>query len=199
MGIDFDCDRYLGGFIEQLNVRFAALPTVEQVEGLREEDRYGGIEELAALQQEFTIFETGVPFGKSANLLGMGGAESLRCKNRWIKLLSTLHRFGAVIDGEPAGQNGNEAVIAAVIDALSATPPIPVYFKMHDYGGQDAGQVVIDHNAQPAFFLEGTGSYTTISLPMQSRLSYLKKKSPAKGGGKLPPKGKPADKPKKRR
>jgi hypothetical protein len=184
MGIWWDCERFLGGFVEQLNVRFAAMPTVHQVEGSREEDRFGGIEELAALQQEFSIFAPDVPFGKSASVLGMGGAENLRCKNRWIQLLSSLHRFAAVVDGTPAEQNGNDAIVAAVMAALGATPPTPVYFKVHDYGDQADGKVLIDHNAQPAFFLLGSGSYTTISLPLQSRASYLRKNPGAPQGGK---------------
>jgi hypothetical protein len=196
MGIWWDCERYLGGFIEQLNVRFAALPTVQQVMGLSEEDRYGGIEELAAVQKEFKIFEKDVPFGKSANVLGMGGAENMRCKNRWIRLLSTLDRFGAIVDGETVKRNGNDAVVAAVIEALGANPPVPVYFKTHDYGDQDAGAVLIDHNAQPAFYLQGTGTYTTISLPIQSRLSYLRKNPSAKA--KPPETRKPGDKPNKK-
>jgi hypothetical protein len=51
---------------------------------------YGGIVEMAALQEEFNIFRTDRPFSDSASLLGLGGIYNSTAKNRWMDLLSNL-------------------------------------------------------------------------------------------------------------
>jgi hypothetical protein len=79
-------DVYIGSLFELFNLRFG----VEQEEA---ELAAGGITEIKALQEEFEIFRKGRKFVESAKLLGLGGLQNNRAKNRWFKLLPGCRRY----------------------------------------------------------------------------------------------------------
>jgi hypothetical protein len=148
-------DIYIESLFDLLNLRFAPAPRPRAREWL------GGIEEIAALQQQFDIFQQGRSFKDSVALLNAGGFWNWRAKKRWYDLLSILNE----LPSNRAGQNGNDAIVNALITNLAAANPLPVYFKAHD--GREDERVLIRDRDRPLFYLQQ--DYLTVSIPLRPR------------------------------
>ncbi|MET4038359.1 hypothetical protein [Bradyrhizobium sp. RT6a] len=151
-----DDDLYIGSFLELFNLRFG----IEQKD---KEFAFGGVTEMAALQKEFEIFKAERPFVESAKLLGLGGLQNNRAKNRWFELLKWLQK----IPSDNAGESGDKRIVNALIDNLGPKgAKLPCFMRAHDsrdpkgYGLK----VVVLVGDTPIFYI--TRPYLTISLPM---------------------------------
>lgn len=164
-----DQDVYVGTMLDELNRRFAPpYGTKEQ---------FGGIDEMVELQREFGIFKDGRSFRTSATALHLGGSANHEAKNRFYRYLGNLRRQKSNI----VGQNGDVAIVAALLRNFSVKKPLPVYFDYHDMREQNC--VVIKDKARPLFYLER--DYLWISLPAQpvsatKAAKKVAKKPPAK-------------------
>jgi hypothetical protein len=150
-----DDDLYIASFLELFNLRFG----VEQIDA---EFTSGGITEMAALQSEFQIFKAGRYFVDSAKLLGLGGLQNNRAKNRWFKLLTWLQK----IPSDRAGETGDQRIVNALVKNFAGGSPLPCFMKAHnsdDPKGPGLRVVVIEGD-HPIFYISQT--YLTISLPM---------------------------------
>jgi hypothetical protein len=168
-----DQDVYVGTMLDELNLRFAPpYGTKEQ---------FGGIDEMVELQKEFQIFKEGRSFRTSATALHLGGSANHEAKNRFYRYLGNLRRQKSNI----AGQNGDAAIIKALISNFSAKKPLPVYFDYHDMREQNS--VVVKDKARPLFYMDR--DYLWISLPMQpvSAEKAAKKQSAQKHAAKKQP------------
>ena len=147
-------DIYIGSMLDELNLRFAA------AQG--KDTHHGGIEEMVALQKEFKIFKNGRSFKTSVAALNLG-ARNNEVKNRWYDLVGALSKH----DSNRPKQNGDVAIVSALVKNLAAKTPLPVYFTSHDMRGEKVNaQVKITDKDRPVHYLEQ--DYLTISLPMQS-------------------------------
>jgi hypothetical protein len=151
-------DIFIESLFDLLNLRFAPTPT-----GRGAAEWLGGIEEVAVLQRQFQIFQQGRSFKDSVALLNAGGFWNWRAKKRWYDLLSILDRTPS----NQAGQNGNEAIVNALIANLAPAAAIllPVYFKGHP--ASEDGRVLIRDGDRPLFYLEQ--NYLTVSIPLRPR------------------------------
>jgi hypothetical protein len=146
-------DIYIGTMLDELNLRFAP--------SQGKESHFGGIEEMVALQKEFKIFKKGRSFKTSCAVLNLG-ARNNEVKNRWQALLGNLAKH----DSNVKGQNGDAAVVAAIMKNLASKAPLPVFFTSHDMRGDKVNaQVKISDKTRPVHYLEQ--DYLSISLPMQ--------------------------------
>jgi hypothetical protein len=146
-------DIYVGSLLDELNVRFA--PPQGRA------GHYGGIEEMAALQKEFKIFKKGRSFRTSISVLNIGAFNN-DVKNRWHQYLDNLKNHGS----NQGGQDGDTAIVTALVKNLAAKNPMPVYFTSHDMrGGKENNRVLITPKSRPVFYLEM--DYLTVSVPMQ--------------------------------
>ena len=143
-------DIYVGSLLDEFNVRFAP------AQG--KDTQYGGIQEMVALQKEFKIFKKGRSFRTSVSALNVGAFNN-DLKNRWHKYLDNLARHTS----NKAGQNGDVAIVAALIKNLASKAPLPVYFMSHDL--REDPRVIITDKARPLFYM--STDYMTISFPMQ--------------------------------
>ena len=147
-------DIYIGSMLDELNLRFAPA----QGKGTH----HGGIEEMVALQKEFEIFKKGRSFKTSVAALNLG-ARNNEVKNRWYNLVGALSSH----DSNRSKQNGDVAIVNALVKNLASKSPLHVYFISHDMRGVKANaQVKITEKSRPVHYLEQ--DYLTISLPMQS-------------------------------
>ena len=147
-------DIYIGGILDELNLRFAPSQGGDLL--------YGGVEEMAALQKEFQVFKEGRPFKASVAVLNVG-ARNTETKNRWLNLVGNLHKHGS----NKRGQNGDAAVVRALKKNLESKAPLPVYFTSHDMQGAKENSLVrITEKGRPIHYLEQ--DYLVISIPMQS-------------------------------
>jgi len=147
-------DVYVDTMLDELNRRFAP------PHGTKEQ--HGGIAEMVELQKEFQIFKEGRSFRTSASALHLGGSANHEVKNRFYRYLTNLRRQKSNV----AGQNGDVAIISALIKNLAAAKPLPVYFDYHDMRGEgDSKGVRITPKGRPLFYLNV--DYLWISLPMQ--------------------------------
>ena len=144
-------DIYVGSMLDELNLRFAPSQGPATL--------YGGVEEMAALQKEFKILKKGRPFRTSASALNLG-ARNNEVKNRWLEVLGSLSKYPSNVPK----QDGDAAIVNALLKNLAAKAPLPVYFTTHPM--QDVAQVKITDKSRPVHYLEQ--DYLTISLPMQS-------------------------------
>lgn len=144
-------DIFIGSMLDELNLRFA--PS----QGLA--THYGGIEEMVALQEEFKIFKKGRSFKTSVAALNLG-ARNNEVKNRWGDLIAALEKH----DSNVPKQNGDVAIVTALVKNLASKEPLPVYFTSHPM--QEDAQVKITPKSRPVHYLEQ--DYLTVSLPMQS-------------------------------
>lgn len=153
-------DIYIGTMLDELNLRFAP--------SQGKDTHFGGIQEMVALQKEFKIFKKGRPFKTSCAVLNLG-ARNNEVKNLWQSLLGNLYRH----ESNKKAQNGDAAIVNAVIKNLASTSPLPIYFTSHDMRGpKENAQVKITDKSRPIHYLEQ--DYMTISLPMQP-ISAVKK------------------------
>ena len=149
-------DVLIGSFLELANLRFAPRQGPEP-------EWFGGIDEIVDLQREFQIFQAGRSFQKSAALLGLGGHANSMARAGWYSLLADL----ANLPSNRPGQNGDEAVVGAMLQNLASPTPLPVYFMAHDSRPEGARQVIIEDKARPLFYIEQ--DYLTVSIPMKPR------------------------------
>lgn len=158
-------DIYIGTMLDELNLRFAP--------SQGKDTHFGGIEEMVALQKEFKIFKKGRPFNTSCAVLNLG-ARNNEVKNRWQSLLGNLYKH----ESNQKSQDGDAAIVSAVIKNLASKRPLPIYFTSHDMrGSKENTQVKITDKSRPVHYLEQ--DYLTISLPMQP-ISAVKKPSAKK-------------------
>ncbi|MDP2034344.1 MAG: hypothetical protein Q8K29_13140 [Polaromonas sp.] len=158
-------DIYIGTMLDELNLRFAP--------SQGKESHFGGIDEMVALQKEFKIFKKGRSFKTSCAVLNLG-ARNNEVKNRWQALLGNLAKH----DSNVKGQNGDAAIVAAIMKNLSSKTPLPVFFTSHDMRGvKENAEVKITAKTRPIHYLEQ--DYLSISLPMQP-VSAVKKASAKK-------------------
>lgn len=147
-------DIYIGSLLDEMNVRFAPSQGNQEL--------YGGIDEMLALQKEFKIFKKGRSFKTSLSVLNIGARGNL-VKNRWQALLGNLVKHPS----NKASQSGDVAIVTAIIKNLASKNPLPIYFRDHDMRGDKANsEVKITDKARPIHYLEQ--DYLVISLPMQS-------------------------------
>ncbi|MDO8388226.1 MAG: hypothetical protein Q7T13_17755 [Polaromonas sp.] len=162
-------DIYIGTMLDELNLRFAP--------SQGKESHFGGIDEMVALQKEFKIFKKGRSFRTSCAVLNLG-ARNNEVKNRWQALLGNLAKH----DSNVKGQNGDAAIVAAIMKNLAAKTPLPVFFTSHDMrGAKENSEVKITANTRPIHYLEQ--DYLSISLPMQP-VSAVSKAGAKKTGKK---------------
>jgi hypothetical protein len=154
-------DIYIGTFLDLFNIRFAPTPFSADAMTV-----YGGIDEMTALQGEFTIFSSKRPFSASAALLGLGGIHKALAKNRWLELLRNLP------------DNGDQQIADALVANFRKRPPLPCYMRAHDARIKGENRVIIIESDAPLFYLEQ--KYLTISLPMAPRRQPAKKKAKKK-------------------
>jgi hypothetical protein len=148
-----DHDIYVGSLQEKLNLRFA--PT------LGPKEQYGGLKEMVALQSEFEIFKEGRPFERSIAVLNLTGLSNHDTKNRFYSYLKSLRKAKSNIPG----QNGDVAIVKAIVRNLASKTPLPVYFELHDLNkGEDNNRVIITDKARPLFYMKK--DYLVISLPL---------------------------------
>jgi hypothetical protein len=146
-------DIYIGTMLDELNLRFAP--------SQGKESHFGGIDEMIALQKEFKIFKKGRSFKTSCAVLNLG-ARNNEVKNRWQALLGNLVKH----DSNVKGQNGDAAIVAAIMKNLASKTPLPVFFTSHDMrGAKENTEVKITAKSRPIHYLEQ--DYLSISLPMQ--------------------------------
>jgi hypothetical protein len=159
-------DVYVGTMLDDLNLRFAP------AHGSK--DQFGGIEEMAAVQKEFGIFKEGRSLRTSAMALHLGNGSNHEVKNRFYGYLANLRRQKSNVKG----QNGEVAIVKALLKNFAAKKPLPVYFDFHDMrGGGDNQGVIVREKGMPLFYMDQ--AYLWISLPMQPR-SGMEEEAPAK-------------------
>ena len=167
-----DDDVYIGGLLEDLNLRFGDVLPVQDtaVDALSSGEQRmrlqaSGILEMQAIQAEFEVFKAGRPLVLSLRALGIGGQGNAFVKRKWYRLLNWLD---SVPSADPK-VSGGQAIVAALVRHLQPGPvaPHPVHFKAHD-ARQEPG-VLITANDRPIFYMER--DFLTISIPMAPRRS----------------------------
>ena len=151
-------DFYIGSLLDLFNIRFAPAVHITQVTT--------GIEEMAALQEEFDIFRAGRRFSEGAKLLGLGGIYNNIAKGSWFELLINLP------------DNGDYKIADALAANFKKRPPLPCYMMAHDLRPKGENLVKIYEGDRPLFYLEQT--YLTISLPMAPRRKQAAKRAAKK-------------------
>jgi len=114
---------------------------------------------MVVLQKEFKIFKKGRSFKTSVAVLNIG-ASNAEAKNRMHDYFENLSKH----DSNVTGQNGDVAIVSAMIRNLSAKSPLPVYFTFHEMRAEKGNtRVLITDKSRPlAYFNQ---DYLTISLP----------------------------------
>lgn len=144
-------DIHVGSLLDQLNVRFGPTPD--------KKTHFGGIDEMVALQKEFKIFKKGRSFKTSVAVLGIGAGNS-EAKNRLQEYFGNLSNHDSTV----ANQNGDVAIVNALIRNLASKSPLPVYFTFHDMKAEKGNtRVLIDERGRPVPFFKR--DYLTISFP----------------------------------
>ncbi|MCJ0761710.1 hypothetical protein [Variovorax terrae] len=144
-------DIHVAGLLDQLNLRFAP------PQG--KDTHYGGIEEMVALQKEFKIFKKGRSFKTSIAVLNIGGSNN-ELKNRMHQYFDNLGNH----ESNKPKQNGDVAIVNALIKNLSAKTPLPVYFAFHDMRAEKGNtRVLITDVSRPLPYFKN--DYLTISFP----------------------------------
>jgi hypothetical protein len=147
-------DVHVENLLGALNVRFAPTPDKKQ--------HYGGIAEMAALQKEFKIFKRGRPFKNSIAVLNVGSSNA-EARNRMLDYFANLSKH----ESNVAGQNGDVAIVNALIRNLAAKNPLPVYFTYHDMRAAKGNtRVLITDKSRPIPYFQH--DYLTISLPTKA-------------------------------
>ena len=145
-------DIFIPSFFEQINLRFAPRQGSEP-------EWFGGIDEIADLQRKFRVFRKDRSFHQSASLLGLGLHTNPRARARWFSYLDSLKKYKS----NRPDQNGDEAVVNALIENLALAAPLPVHFKAHDAGAEPDWRVIIGDEPRPLFYM--VSDHLTVSLP----------------------------------
>ncbi|MDO8375098.1 MAG: hypothetical protein Q7T39_24470 [Polaromonas sp.] len=144
-------DIHVGSLLDQLNVRFGPTPD--------KKTHFGGIDEMVALQKEFKIFKKGRSFKNSVAVLNIG-ASNAEARNRLYDYFTNLSKH----DSNVAGQNGDVAIVNAMVRNLASKSPAPVYFTFHDMRAEKGNtRVLITEKDRPVPYFDR--DYLTISLP----------------------------------
>lgn len=158
-------DVHVENLLGELNVRFAPTPDKKH--------HYGGIAEMAALQKEFKIFKKGRPFRTSVSALNIG-AFNAEARNRLLEYFGNLAKH----DSNVTGQNGDVAIVNALVRNLAAKTPLPVYFTYHDMRAAKGNtRVLITDKSRPVPYFQQ--DYLTISLPTKAYGGEAKAKAKA--------------------
>lgn len=146
-----DHDIHVVSLLDQMNLRFA--PSQGR------KTHFGGIEEMVALQKEFKIFKKNRPFKTSVAVLNIGGGNN--------ELKTLMHQYLdnlASHESNKPNQNGDAAIVNALIRNLASKSPLPVYFTFHDMRAEKGNtRVLITDSGRPLPFVNH--DYLTISLP----------------------------------
>lgn len=166
-------DILIPDLLNQLNLRFAP-----RQPDLGSERLYGGIEEMAEIQKEFGIFKKGRPLQQSLRALNLMPVDNA-VRQRWLTLIERLGDHPSNHNGD----NGNEAIVNALLENFTSARPLPVFFTSHDMQGKQVkdSPVLITHGARPVHYLEV--DYLVISLPMQSKEAAARMREKRSGGG----------------
>lgn len=153
-----DADIFIGSVLDELNLRFAPPQKTD------DKELYGGIHEMAEIQKEFGIFRKGRPLQNSLRALNLTPTNNT-VRQRWLRLIEALAKHPSSRKGE----NGNEAIVNALLENFALATPLPVYFTSHDMDGKPVAEspVVISTGVRAVHYLEV--DYLQISLPMQSK------------------------------
>ena len=160
-------DVHVESLLGELNVRFGPTPS--------KKSHFGGIAEMAELQKEFKIFKRGRSFRTSVAVLNIG-ATNAEARNRMLEYFGNLSKH----DSNVAGQNGDAAVVNAIVKNLASKSPLPVYFTYHDMRAAKGNtRVLITDKSRPIPYFQH--DYLTISIPTKA---LPETKKPAKGAAK---------------
>ena len=153
-----DADIFIPDMLSQLNLRFAPA----QASGDRA--LLGGIEEMTEIQKEFGIFKPGRSLEQSVRALNLMYSNNV-VKQRWLTLIAALAKHPS----NRTGENGNQAIVNAILENFGAASVLPVYFTSHDMEGQKVQEspVLITPKGRPVHYLEV--DYLVLSLPIQSK------------------------------
>lgn len=144
-------DIHVGSLLDQLNVRFGPTPD--------KKTHFGGIDEMVALQKEFKIFKKGRSFKTSVAVLNIG-ASNAEAKNRLHDYFTNLSKH----DSNVTGQNGDVAIVSAMVRNLASKTPQPVFFTFHDMRAEKGNtRVLITEKGRPVPYFDH--DYLTISFP----------------------------------
>ncbi|MDP1884925.1 hypothetical protein [Polaromonas sp.] len=144
-------DIHVGSLLDQLNVRFG--PTPDKT------THFGGLAEMVALQKEFKIFKKARSFKNSVAVLNIG-ASNAEARNRMHDYFTNLSKH----DSNVAGQNGDAAIVSALVRNLASKNPLPVYFTFHDMRAEKGNtRVLITDKDRPVAYFDQ--DYLTVSLP----------------------------------
>jgi hypothetical protein len=169
-------DIHVESFTHQLNLRFA--PPA----GLK--THHGGIEELAELQKEFKVFKKRRRLSKSMAVLSIGSIAGNAAKNVLYGYFDGLAKMGSNV----SGQNGEEAVVDALLKNFAARKPLPVYFKYHDMAAPHGDmRVLVTPKARPLSYFNH--DFLVLSFPTAAQGATLNKPG-AKPEKKAAPKAK---------
>ena len=147
-------DVHVENLLGQLNVRFGPTPD--------KKSHFGGIREMVELQKEFKIFKAGRSFRTSAALLNVG-ASNAEARNRLLEYFGNLAKH----ESNVKGQNGDAAIVAALVANLAAPAPLPVYFTYHDMRAEKGNtRVLIDQGKPVPFFKQ---EYLVVSFPTKAQ------------------------------
>lgn len=147
-------DVHVENLLGELNVRFAPTPN--------KKSHFGGIAEMAELQKEFKIFKKGRPFRTSVAVLNIG-AFNAEARTRMLDYFGNLSKHESSV----AGQNGDAAIVNALIRNLGAKDPLPVYFTYHDMRAAKGNtRVLITDKSRPLPFFQH--DFLTISIPTKA-------------------------------
>jgi hypothetical protein len=144
-------DIHVGSLLDQLNVRFGPTPD--------KKTHFGGIDEMVALQKEFKIFKKGRAFKNSVAVLNIGASHA-EARNRMHDYFTNLSKH----DSNVPNQNGDTAVVNALVKNLASKTPLPVYFTFHDMRAEKGNtRVLITEKNRPVTYFNR--DYLTISFP----------------------------------
>jgi hypothetical protein len=138
---DFVKDHHVPVIQVQLNLRFAP---------------GDGLSEMAAHQKEFQLFSPKHSLKSSFALINVAPPDS-KDRRGFFRYLDRLKDVGSNVEG----QNGHDAVIAALKDNLESKNPMPVYFTYHV---ATRGNIKVEvSTSTPVVF--SPVKHVTISLP----------------------------------
>jgi hypothetical protein len=148
-------DIFISGLFDLMNLRFGPSQGPKEA--------FGGIEEMAALQKEFQIFQRGRSLRDCVAVLNLGGFWNARARNRWLTLIGELGLY----ESDEPGVNGNDRIMNMMIENLASRYPLPVQFQAHDSRSEDGRRVIVRNAPTGLFYM--TQDYIIVSIPMLPR------------------------------